>query len=178
MKIEYILSKSDFLTYQLYAATKSKSIIKNRRNAKLIPPVFFICIGIYLSIRDNSAFGLIMFIILSTLWFVFYPKYQKYKYEKHYKNFIDENYKNRIDIITSIEFESDYVTSINKTGEGKIKTSELRKLIELRNHFFIELNDKQTLIIPKMAIAEIERFKKKIVDLNISYEDSITWEWK
>lgn len=178
MKIEYSLSISDFLTYQLYTATKSKNINKNRHNAKLIPPVFFIFIGIYLSYRDNSPIGLVMFAVLSVLWFVFYPKYQKHKYEKHYKRHIDENYANRIDISTSIEFNTEYVISINKTGESKIKTSELKKLIELKSHFLIELNDKQTLIIPKTAIKEIERFKTKISDLNISYEDNTKWDWK
>lgn len=178
MKIEYSLDKSDFLTYQLYAATKSKNIKKNRRNARLIPPVFFIIVGIYLSFRDNSPIGLVIFFVLSVLWFIFYPKYQKYKYEKHYKKHIDENYANRINISTTIEFDKEYITSINKIGKSKIKTSEIRKMIELKNHFLFDLLDKQALIIPKIAIEDIESFKTEMRRLNISNEDKTNWEWK
>lgn len=178
MKIEYSLDKSDFLTYQLYAASKSKNIKKNRRNAKLIPPVFFILVGTYLSYRDNSPIGLIMFVVLSFLWFIFHPKYQKYKYVNHYKKHIDENYANRINIITTIEFDKEYITSKNKIGESKIKTSELSKMIELKSHYLFELLDKQALIIPKRAIDNNERFKTEMYNNNILSDNKTNWEWK
>lgn len=178
MKIEYSLDKSDFLTYQLYAASKSKNIKKKRRNAKLIPPVFFILVGIYLSYRDNSPIEIVIFVVLSILWFIFYPKYQKYKYEKHYKKHIDENYSNRINISTSIKFNKKYITSGNKIGESKIKTSEIKKMIELKNHYLFELLDKQALIIPKRAIEDNEKFNTEMHSLNISSENKTNWKWK
>lgn len=178
MKIEYTLGKSDFLTYQLYAASTSKNIKKNRRNARLIPPVFFILVGIYLLYRDNSPIGILMFVVLSILWFFFYPMYQKYKYERHYKKHIDENYANRINLSTTIEFEKEYITSKNKIGESKIKTSEIKKMIELKSHYLFELLDKQALIIPKISIEDIERFKTEMHCLNISSENKTNWEWR
>jgi hypothetical protein len=178
MEIEYSLTKDDYLIYHLYTASKSKNTIRNKRNAKYIPPVFFILIGVYLMTRDNTYTGIIMFAMLSVLWFVFYPMLQKRRYEKYYSRHIDENYVNRININTRLEIDTEYFRLINKTGESKINTSELKALIELKDYFFIELLSKQTLIIPKKNIERIEVFKENMQDYHLSFIDETMWSWR
>ena len=78
-----------------------------------------------------------------------------------------------VEIISSF----DYIISINKTGESKIKTTELNKLIELENHFLIELKDKQALIIPKKDIKDIVGFKSVMQNLSLPLMDETEWKW-
>jgi hypothetical protein len=48
MKIEYTLEKVDFLKYQLYAASKSASIIKSRKKSRLLLPIVYFVLGVLL----------------------------------------------------------------------------------------------------------------------------------
>ncbi|MCB0373401.1 MAG: hypothetical protein KDD31_10355, partial [Muricauda sp.] len=97
MKIKYQLSKSDFLEHQLYGSSKSESHNRKRRNNRIIVPIIFLVYGYYLSYKRGNYVGIILSAVWGTLWFLFYPKYSKWRYKRHFENHVAENYKNRID---------------------------------------------------------------------------------
>ncbi len=178
MNINYKLTNSDFLEYQLYTSSKSESHKKKRRNNRILGPILFLPYGFYLTNKDKNYFALIIFGISSLLWFIFYPKYSSWRYKNHFQKHIEENYKNRIDQPVEIDFYENSLIAKDFTSESKINGSELKELIEIKTHFFIKLGTDSCLIVPKHSIENQAEFKKIVTDLGAKYVDELYWEWK
>ena len=178
MKLEYLLTNVDFLEYQLYTSSKSKLHQKKRFRSRLIIPIIYFLFGLYLSNKNDDKLTLFLFAVVSILWFVFYPKYSKWKYKKHFKKHIEENYKNRINKSVEIIFDDEFIKAKDYTSESKINLSELKELIETKSHFFLKLQTDLSLIIPKHSIDNQEKFVKKVIDYGTKYTDELSWVWK
>lgn len=103
MKITYQLEQKDFLIHQLYLASQSLSIKKKRIKNKVIPPFIYTVFGVICYLKTNNIWILIGFLILSILWLMFYPIWERKHYIQHYQNFIHENYQTRFNQIVSLD---------------------------------------------------------------------------
>ena len=100
------------------------------------------------------------------------------QYKNHFKKHVEENYKNRINKPVEININENSVNAKDFTSESKISGTELKELIETKNHFFIKLTTDLSLILPKHAIENKAEFKKHITELGAEYVDELNWEWK
>ncbi|HMC01955.1 MAG TPA: YcxB family protein, partial [Flavobacteriaceae bacterium] len=116
--------------------------------------------------------------ITAILWFVFYPMYSKWRYKRHFKKHVEENYKNRINKPVVIDFSENSVNAKDFTSETKINGTELKELIETKNHFFIKLTTDLSLIVPKHSIKNRTEFKKRVTEFGAEYVDELNWKWK
>ena len=178
MVINYQLTNSDFLEYQLYASSKSKSHKKRRRNNRFIGPIVMLLYGFYMSNKDGNYVGITISGILGVLWFLFYPIYSKWRYERHFKKHVEESYKNRINKPVQIDSNEDSINAKDYGSESKINGNELKELIETQNHFFIKLMTDVSLVIPKYAVEDKTEFKKRITNFGAMYINELNWKWK
>lgn len=178
MNIEYTLTNDDFLTYQLYASSKSVSQQKKRRNNKILYSIIYVLFGLYLSFRDNNHLGIIIFGVLAVLWYILFPQYSRRKYEKYFQKHVEENYNNRTHKPITIAIEDDYILSKDFVSESKISGSEVVSLIEISNHYFIKLATDSSLIVPKHAIDNQTSFKDEVTALGATYINELDWVWK
>jgi hypothetical protein len=176
MKINYKLKLSDFLEYQLYASSKSELQKKTIKKTQIIVPIIYVILGGYIFISLNRVIGIII-ILLGLLWYIFYPKYAKRRNKKHFEKHIIENYSNRVDKLIELEFTPEFMFEKELTSESKIMVQEFDKLIELKNHFFVQLKSKLAFVIPKHAISDEITFKKKISEYNVDYVNELNWKW-
>ena len=178
MKIEYTLTEEDFLEYQLYTTSKSESIAKKRLIAKFAVPLMYILIGLAFYFYNNNQNAILICIFLSALWLLVYPFYSKYRYKQFYLKNIKRNYIDRLDHVDALKLgNNNYFYIIEQGKEGKIKTADVDKLIELKNHFFLQIKKGGAIIIPKNYVLNTETFKKIIIDLNIDYVNDTDWKW-
>ena len=63
------------------------------------------------------------------------------------------------------------------TSETKISGTELKELIETKNHFFIKLTTDLSLNVPKRSIENQAEFKKRVTKLGAEYVDELNWKW-
>ena len=178
MNIKYQLTNSDFLEYQLYTSSKSESHKKKRRNHRIIFPIVYFAYGFYLTNKDGNYTGIILFAIISILWFFLYPKYSQWRYKRHFRKHVKENYKNRINKFVEIDFDENFLNAKDYTSESKINGTELKELIETKYHFFIKLTTDLSLIIPKHSIENQTELKNCVTEMGATYIDEINWEWK
>jgi len=178
MKIKLTLKPSDFLTFQLYSSSKSKLQQKNRNKSKYSVSIIYVLLGFFLFLSGEQIFTLI-FLIIAILWYLFFPKYNKRRYKKYFEKHISENYQERVNRTSILDFDNTkHMLIINEPGlEEKINFSEFKSLIEIPSHFFVKLKNGSTLIIPKQFISKPAVFKKMFSDLGVFYENEIDWEW-
>lgn len=181
MKIEYKLDRNDFIEHQLFAASKSKIVIKNLKRSRVRLPIVYFILGLVLFVLADTIFALI-FIGIGIAWYFIYPHYLKRKYIKLYEKYIDEHFKNRFGKQISLNFGEEFIEIISYMGESKLKTNEITEVNENSNYFFINLSSGESLIIPKTVINQNNEFSEWIVSLvkklRINHNIDLNWKWR
>lgn len=176
MKLNYGLDKNDFLAFQLYTASKSEGIAKKKRNGRLFLMVLFLLIAIYAYWQNHVGLA-IYFGVFTLITYLFYGRYFKWRYKKHYQSYIKEHYQQRIGEVVETIFEDAFIVLKDKTGESKINVSELDTVYEIADYFFVKISSGISLIIPKKKVGDANAVRKKLTTLNIPIVQELDWEW-
>lgn len=181
MTIEYKIDENDFLTHQLFLASKSDRIKKKRRRSKVIVPLIYVVFG-FLFLFESNYIMTIAFFVIGLLWFLIYPLWERRHYIKHYQGFIKETYKDRLGRTTTLEFSNDFILANDNGSESRILTKEIDEISEIQSTIFVRLKDGQSFILPKNKITSLDivtRRLKELADfLKIKYVVDDKWEWK
>jgi hypothetical protein len=181
MTIEYKMDENDFLTHQLFAASKSDQIKKKRQRSKIIVPIIYLAFGLLL-LFENKISVAVIFIIIGLLWFFIYPLWQRQRYISHYKKFIKENHKDELDKIVTLELNNDFVLAKDNGSENKVRTTEIKEINEISSIILIRLKGDQSFLLPKDKITNMDNVRTKLKELadylKIKYEIDENWKWK
>lgn len=182
MTIEYKLDENDFLTHQLYIASTSERIRKKRQRNRVIVPLTYFVIGLFLYILEDKLGLLITFFIIAIIWYIVYPIWERRHYIGHYRGFIKENYKDRIGRTATLEFTNDFILAKDNGSESKVLTTELEEIIEIPTTILLRLKGGQSIILPKEKISSIDILTTKLKELashlKIRYKLDDNWKWK
>ena len=181
MKIDYHLDEDDFLTHQLFIASRSPRIQLKRKRSRISVPIVYSIIGILFLVQEQ--FGLMfVFVFLGFLWYVFYPKWDKRRFIKHYQKFIQETYKERFGVVVSLEIGDAYMWARDEANESKIAVTEVTEICEISSTIYMLLRSGQTLILPKNKINDLGSLTKTLHELAdrlaISYTVNHHWSWR
>jgi len=181
MTIDYKIDETDFLTHQLFVASKSDRIKRKRQRSKIIVPLIYVGLGLLFLFQDKFSLT-IMFFIIGLIWFFIYPLWERRHYIKHYQGFIKENYKDRLGRIATLEFSNDYILAKDNGSESKVLTTELEEICEIPTTIFVRLKGGQSFILPKDKITDFDKVKARLKELanhlKIKYDTDEKWEWK
>jgi hypothetical protein len=176
MVLEIFLNKEDVLQYQLYKASKRKSTQKRKTRNRLFISLLMFIMGIYFYIQTKLIIAIIVFLLLALLLFFLYPIYFKYLYKFHFLKHIKENYRDLLGKQGTIEIENDNIILKDNKAESKIKINEIIKVVEISNNYFIEINDINSIILPKNN--ETEKLINILKENNINIKNELNWKWK
>ena len=174
-------TENDYLTYQLYTASKSPLVTKSRKKQRILVTFTFLAFGLLFLSSDNP-FLRNYFFILAVITFLAYPAYSKWRYKNHYRTHIRHNYKNKFDTDAAIQFSGDVILMSDKTGESTIKVSEIEEVNEIADYIYIKISTGTSQIIRKDESAEggeLEKAVKKLIEQKgIRHNLELDWAWK
>ena len=176
MKFQFKVEEEDFLEYQLFTSSKSKQVQKKKRYSWVLLTVISIILAIYFYSTNNTTLT-IYFCSIAAVCALFYSKYFKWRYKKHYKNFIKRNYSSRFGEVTEFEFTEEFISTKDKVGESKIELSEIKEVNETKKLFLIKIQSGLTLIIPKRELQNLDSLKQKFNQHQIIIKDELNWKW-
>lgn len=181
MTIDYKIGENDFLTHQLFLASKSDRIKKKRQRNKILVPLIYAALGLFFLFENKFLMTLIFFMV-GLLWFFIYPLWERRHYINHYKGFIKENYKDRIGKMGTLVLNNDFILAKDSGSESKILTSELELINEIPSSIIIRIKGGQSLLLPKDKIPDIKTviitLQELATILNIKYDIDENWEWR
>jgi hypothetical protein len=181
MTFELKIDENDYLTYQLFVASKSATIQRKRKRNKIILPIFYLVLGASGFYQNNHLMG-ILFCVFAVLWFFIYPLWDRNNYIRHYKNFIKENLKDGFGKSAFLEISNEHIFVKDEFNETKVSTREIDEIYEISTTIYIRMKKGKTFIIPKDKIAEIENLKSVLTELanflKINYVVDENWKWK
>ncbi|MBS9461321.1 YcxB family protein [Flagellimonas sp. 389] len=180
MNVTYILDRDDYLQYQLYYASTTKSIKAMRLKAWLAVFFVFVFFGCLLALYTDG-FIIYSFAATATIMFVLFPFYHKNRLKKQYRRHIEENYKNSFEKETKLQLNEHNFQISSATGESRINHSSLDKIIEISSHYFLKIKSGTYLIIPKTKIEDAKdiraALKKLSEKLKVEYSEELNWKW-
>lgn len=174
------LDENDYLTHQLYTASKTPRVRNSRIRGWIFTTITFLCLTYILYDNDNSFLS-IYFLILSILSALFYPLYSRWRYKRHYLRYIQDTYRNRFGEDCTIEINEDHILTHDKTGNSTINTSEIEQINEIKDFYFIKMKAGVSIIISKAKsdnLAGIEKAIKLLVSKGIKHTIELDWKWK
>ncbi|MEO6305817.1 MAG: YcxB family protein [Bacteroidia bacterium] len=124
----------------------------------------------------------ILFSCAAIFWFFYYPYRERQRYIEHYKNFLNERYKNDLERVITLEINNDFILSKTEGNESKILTKEIEEINEIPTLILLKLKTGDSYVLPKSKIKEIDQLKLRLkelaVFLKIKYNHDENWKWK
>ena len=189
MTIQYSIDEDDYLTFQLFTASRSAVIRKRRFRTKILFPALYIIFGAVLLAEQKTGMS-IAFFGLALVWYFLYPIRDRRIYRMNYLNYIRQNLKDAFGNQATIRFEKQYIVTKDQIGETKFPLADLEEVAEIPSAIYIKLKSGQTLILPKEKLdftpnsnsgntAELTaRLKEITAQLNVNYYNASNWRWK
>ncbi|MCX6182347.1 MAG: YcxB family protein [Bacteroidetes bacterium] len=180
MVLQFELEEGDYLTYQLFIASRSESIKKKRKKSRITVPIIYLGFAIFLFYIEGYFIGS-LFLMFGMLWYLFFPKWEKKRYVKHYRNFIKENHSSKLGKRIQIEITDGFLIAKSETSESKTSLPSIQGFIELKDLVLIRIDESQSFLIPKrniFATEWISELKKTAAKHNKAYIEEQQWNWE
>jgi len=175
------LDENDFLTFQLYTASKTPRIRNGRIRTWILMTVTFLLFA-YLFYKSNNESLTVYFLSFAGLSALFAPLYTRWRYRQHYLRYIRDTYKNRLGQECTLILDADTVGSKSNAEEVKIKKSEIEEINEIRDYYFLKARSGTILLISKSKTEnreEIEKLIKSLVETyRVRHNVELNWKWR
>ncbi|MDQ3536126.1 MAG: hypothetical protein M3421_10925, partial [Bacteroidota bacterium] len=181
MEFEFKVNEDDFLTYQLFNASRSAKIKKIRRRNRSLVPILYLIVSIMFLLFQNyaMAFG---FFLISVLWFVIYPMFERRRYVKQFKKNIAEKFKDKTDRNSKVILQDDIWLTKDEEKEAKFSVYDFKEINEIDTQIYIVLKSGYVLIIPKKEVNNIVELIRMLKELALKhsfvYNKNLEWEWR
>lgn len=179
MNLEYSLNKDDYLTYQLFHASRSETITKKRRRNWLLVPISYLILGAGLFLLSQPAY-LFTFAVLACIWFLGYPMYSRWLYKKNFIKFVEENYAGRIGRSITLTLTEEELLMVDETSEGKVLLGEFDHIFDIGTHVYLHMKSGNSVILPRVTLNGdvLEAFLAGLEERTGLVREEIVWEWK
>ncbi|MEZ5148419.1 MAG: YcxB family protein [Bacteroidales bacterium] len=181
MTLTYPLNHHDFLTYQLYNTTRSKETQKRRSKSRTRIALFYFLFALFAYLAVDSALAIIS-IVVGIVSYLILPYYIKHSNYNALSSFVQEQFHNKFGKSGSVEFGDKLITVTDDFSELKIKLEGFSEINEIKSYFFFKMTLGESLILPKRAILDKEKFDAYIEPLKrefgIKHNIDLDWKWK
>ncbi|HYG50203.1 MAG TPA: hypothetical protein VD905_04830 [Flavobacteriales bacterium] len=178
--IHFKADLDDYLTHQLFIASKSASIAKKRRRNKLVVSFLFAAAGATFFATGNIPLGSAL-LTIGILWFVFYPVWEAKQFTKQMHNMLLENFKTPPNNQTTITLNKDVILIHDETNKTSIKTGLVTLIVEIPSLILVRFSDGRSFLVPKNKTENLEDFENGLRELarqlNIKYTEEPEWRW-
>lgn len=154
-EINYSLTESDLLNFQMYSAGDSKAVRRRILIGRCLLPLICLLLAGLFWLDGDVAFALAFF-VPGVLFALFMSRIIKQQHRRHFRNHIRDKCQGMLETEARLIIEDEGLRSIGPDSEGLIKYSGIESLAELEALFLIKLKQGLTLIIPKSCWPESE----------------------
>lgn len=167
MKINYSLTKQDYLDFNIQHTKHSPTIRKSILINRYLVPVIFMFVPFFAEKQTSIPilywFGI--FSIVYILWAIFYPKYYTWEISRKVLKLLKEDKYISMIGERSLALTKEGIIETSSQNESKVKWESVGRINETKEHIFIYISPVSAFIIPTRSfkdIAEKEEFRKQL----------------
>jgi hypothetical protein len=170
MQIEFDFDMNDWMALQTNRINTLKQMKALHMIMVLMMPAASCVMIIYeILTHEFSLTGLIVYAIISLLWVLFVPKWYKKRVLARVRKQIEDGDNSGILGKQTLIFTDDGITQITNEAKYETKWSGIKKLVEIKDYYFLYNTAVSAIIIPKQKIAaqltEVDRIIKSKIAL-------------
>lgn len=169
MKFQYTITPEPHIDYLMYSASKNRRLKRKTLLLRVLLSVTYVVLGFVLSNNGRSAVGAGL-VIVGVAMGVFYPKYQQWRYRKHYTRHVNDKIADMLGTQVTIDLQENEVVTKDKASESKFPYNSIQELEEVQNYFYLRLNSAQALVLPKSAVENEDALIKFLQDKGVAIQ--------
>lgn len=171
MKLVYDITIEDLVVFNIYCYEHSTVRRRRLRVYRLITPILFLTLVLYLSfhVKDPAVFIVIELAVgipAYLLWIYRYPKLVR----KRIRNYIQNTYKKEKDTLALGKQEllvtSEGITETSTNGETKTRWAGIQNIAQTDLYIFIFTGPSRGYIIPKRTFTDVQNELEFVNALN------------
>lgn len=165
MEINYHLTEDDYLSFNLFHVKNSKVAMRTLNIQRILMPIIFIAAAYLFSTIDDVPFlwMLIPFIIVSILWFTFYPKYFYRHVARGTRKMIKEGKNEGLLGDHTMRLSDEGIVDSNSNGETKVNWSGIYEFKESSDTFYLYNSAISAYILPKRELANVAEVREYLL---------------
>jgi hypothetical protein len=165
MKIDYQLTKQDYIDFNMNYMSNSKTIKRLFIAQRYIVPIMFLVIPFVLIRVTSIPFGYWFkgFLVSGVLWVIFYPKYFQWTVSKRIIKMLDEGDNTDMLGKRSLSLTEKGIIDCSTLSESKTDWSVIEKITQTQKHIFIFISSVAAYILP-VHVFKNENEKKRFMD--------------
>jgi len=148
MKLEYEITKQDYIDFNIYHMNHSIAMKHSLFIQRFLIPIMFLILPMFLvkvtDIPLSYWFG--VFIISSILWIIYYPKFFEKCIERNISKMLDEG--KTTGVVGNHTFSYTEEGVVDKTEFSETRYNLIEKVVESKEHIFIYVSAVMAYIIP------------------------------
>ena len=175
MKIDYQLTKQDFIDFNMNYMSNSKTVKKLFIAQRYIVPIIFLLIP-FIMIRSMSiplGYWVNLFLLGYMLWVIFYPKYFKWTSSKGILKMLDESENADMLGNRSLTLTEKGIIELSTLSESKADWSAIEKITQTEKYIFIFFSSVAAYILPVRVFKDENEKKKFIMKLNYMVDKAV-----
>ncbi len=180
MHLEYRLSEDDFLQYQLYYLYHSGTLKGHLLRSRIIISILFGLLFYTYYMHDNTYYAYI-FLFAAIALLILLPYILNGVHKKTSLGQVREIYKYRFGKELNVWFNKDNFVIVDEATKTETNYTALEKVVELSSHYFVKVKSRNTLIIPKSELENLDELKKTLQRISkqskIEYATELEWKW-
>ena len=165
MKIDYQLTKQDYIDFNMNYMSNSKTIKRLFIAQRYIVPIMFLVLPFVLIRVTNIPLGywFKFFLVCSVIWIIFYPKYFKWTVSKRIIKMLDEG--ENVDMLgkRSLTLTEKGIVDCSTLSELNTDWRVIEKITQTQKHIFIFISSVSAYILP-VHVFKNENEKKRFID--------------
>lgn len=166
MKINYELTKDDYIQFNMNHISKSKTIKRTLFIERYIISIMFLIVPFMLKGRSEATtiFYYAPFILIFALWVIFFPKYFKYSVKRRLLKMLDSGKGSSMFGQQNLSITDYGIFEFDNMEKSKVTLKDVEKVEVTADHIYIYINSADAYIIPMRAFKTLSE-KNELIDL-------------
>ncbi|MEL1135431.1 YcxB family protein [Desulfitobacterium sp. THU1] len=164
MEITYYLSEEDYLKFNLFHIKNSEPAKQALKKQRFLGPAIFMTFAAFLSIVGSRPYQevMIMFTLLSVLWFIYYPKYFYRYITRNSKTLLKAGNNDDLFGEHHMVLAEEGIIDTTAQGETKLNWAGIQAINQDEDNLYLYNSSISAYILPKRDIDDPKELKRML----------------
>jgi len=168
VKFEFDFGRDDYIDFNIYHLYVLNPISRKHARQRYAVPILYLFLIILYAFTGSDGLWLwaTCLIILSVLWFIYYPKFRKWLVRQEITKAVDKGINSSMLGLYTLEFDDEGISQTSKLGSNRITWDGVKGYTESETQILIYVSENAACVVPKRLFASEDEKQEFLNYLN------------